>query len=251
MESIVERIYRENANRKHIEYSRRKRGTLSMIERIRKANSEGRVAIISEYKRRSPSGFRNTRNTDLREYAHSLMEKGADGISVLTEPYYFGGSYDDISSISDLNIPILGKDFISTREMIRSSFFAGSDMVLIIADFLEPGLLKDLYDYSVSLGLEVLLEFHDMENLKKIEMMRNMDRIAIGYNRRDLRTMQVEDGCSFVPDQGFGVPVIMESGISPENISQLPLEMFNALLIGSSILENSLDLSIIRNRNGA
>ncbi|MGC8505434.1 MAG: indole-3-glycerol-phosphate synthase TrpC [Thermoplasmata archaeon] len=251
MESIVERIYRENVNRKPVEHTNRKRGTLSMIERIRMANSEGRIAVISEYKRRSPSGFVNTRNTDLREYAKSLIRKGVDGISVLTEPDYFGGSYSDISSISDLNIPVLGKDFVSTREMIRSSFFAGSDMVLIIADFLEPGLLKDLCDYSVSLGMEVLLEFHDMVNLEKIEMMRKMDRIAVGYNRRDLRTMQMEDGCSFVPDREFGVPVILESGISPENISQLPVERFNALLIGSSILENSLDPSIIINRNGA
>ncbi|MFG1520172.1 MAG: indole-3-glycerol-phosphate synthase [Thermoplasmataceae archaeon] len=251
MENIVEKIYRENANRKLLNNNLRKRGPVSMIERIRKANSENRIAVISEFKRRSPSGFMNTENTDLQEYARNLQDKGSDGISVLTEPNYFGGSYEDITLISDANMPILGKDFISRKEMIRSSFFAGSDMVLLIADFLTPGLLKDLYDYSVSLGMEVLLEFHGLENMEKIRMMKKMDSIAIGYNRRDLRTMRVEDGCSFVPDGSFEVPVVLESGITAENFTHLPVGKFDALLIGSSILQNSFDLGIARNMSDA
>ncbi|WP_393971734.1 indole-3-glycerol-phosphate synthase [Oxyplasma meridianum] len=232
---IVDEIYRKNSKRALVKKYRRTRPILSMSKSIMRLNSRKRLALIAEFKRASPSGFRSPEGLNLREYFSGINTAALAGISILSEPEYFSGSYADIENSQDLNLPILVKDFISTEEMVDSSFNAGGDCILLISDFLEFRILTELYDHALNLGMDVLIEFHDVKSAVNLY---SFSDAIIGYNRRNLRTLEMD------PDQrgmdeilGMKNRIrILESGINSGNIGSGMLRGFNGALIGSSIL---------------
>ncbi len=229
---IVDDIYSENNKRKLLEFNMRERPTISLKSSLKDTGKK--PGIIAEFKRKSPSGFRNKSNTDILKYFNSIKEIIA-GISILTEPQYFGGKQLDAITVQCYSKPILIKDFISSRKMVRSSFMAGGDVFLLICDFLDYKTIKDLVQYGNTLGMEVLVEVHDPGSIGNIFPEEN---VLIGYNRRNLKTLKMEDRAESVYDRlkSFGLPMILESGITSGNIGKLNTGKYDGLLIGSSIL---------------
>lgn len=232
---VVDEIYRKNSRRIPVKDHRRKRPVISMSDRIRKLNSRKMLGLIAEFKRSSPSGFKAPEGLGLKEYFSRLNTAGLAGISILTEPEYFSGSYADIENAQDFNLPILVKDFISTIEMVDSSFNSGGDCILLISDFLEYRKMTELYDHARDLGMEVLIEFHDVKSAVDLYP---FNGAIIGYNRRNLRTLQLEpqqEGMEEILKMTEKVR-ILESGINGANIGSGILRGFNGALVGSSIL---------------
>ncbi|MCL4340909.1 MAG: indole-3-glycerol-phosphate synthase [Candidatus Thermoplasmatota archaeon] len=232
---IVENIYRYNETRRLNKTNRRERGALSLTESIRRVNLSGKIAIIAEYKRRSPSGFIMAGNYSVLGYLGGIKNERIAGYSVLTEEKYFSGSFDDVWIAHQLNMPILAKDFISNELMIDAAYCAGSDCILLISDFLSREKLIALSDYARSKGLDVLVEFHSPGEIPKVLSVKGA---IIGYNRRNLRTMGME------PEESEILPklsasnslLVLESGLDSKNLKSIDLKRFNALLIGTSML---------------
>ncbi|WP_337859791.1 indole-3-glycerol-phosphate synthase [Ferroplasma sp.] len=233
---IVNEIYKNNDKREILKSNMREREIISLKEALAK-NKNG-PGIIGEYKRKSPSGFRNKSNTDIVKYFDAIKEIIA-GISILTEPQYFGGNPLDAIAVQCYNKPILIKDFISSNEMIDSSYMAGGDAYLLICDFLDYDKIKNMVQYGKKLGMEALVEVHDKNSIKNIFPDEN---VILGYNRRNLKTLKMDDNSLELYDRlkSYGLPLVLESGITSENIGRLHIEKYQGLLIGSSLLSGDI-----------
>lgn len=197
-----------------------------------------RNALMAEYKTRSPSGLIASR--DPVEYVR-LVDKVAIGISVLTEELYFGGSYSDLVRIaSATTLPTLMKDFIVSENQIETAYNIGADAVLLIASLLTDKELEKLYMYAKNLGLEVLVEVHEVE---EVEQVLTLKPDMIGVNARDIRTLEINldkaiEVLKVIPGNYVK---IAESGIkSREDIRKLKTAGANAFLVGTEIMKNPL-----------
>ncbi len=244
----VETIYARNASRKIYTERIRERPVISMANRIIRKRSTGKKFFILEFKRQSPSGFKSTTINDPESFKERIAIYG-DAISVLTEPDYFKGSIDDAVPLQDLGKPILMKDFIDRKSMIDMAYISGFDSYLLIADFLGREKLDELCKYGMEKGMEPLVEFHHMESAGKIP---DDDRIIIGYNRRNLKTLTME------PDEERALSIlkgrnnlkVLESGMNSSNLRR-SLEMdFDAYLIGTSVLNDQNFLNEIKETGG-
>lgn len=234
--NVVEEIYNRNFSRKVIPYSRT-REPLSLGNNLTKLKEQNKTGIIAEFKRKSPSGFSNKNSPELRTYFNSL--KGNNriaGFSILTEPDYFLGDYSDIVSAQNFNVPILDKDFISTKKMVDNAFNSGADAILLILDFLAPEDIYLLSDYASHLGLESLIEFHNLALVDRIE--EGPYRI-FGYNRRNLITLKMEPQeeqlNEIVSRKEFRF--VLESGINSQYVKTHDISSYLGMLVGTSILE--------------
>ena len=230
--NTVQRIYELNRTRPIIGKSLRTRRALPLSASI---SSRRSPAIIAEFKRISPSGFRNTKNRDVVEYLRKVKAIDPVGLSIITEPEYFAGSYQDLASAHEIGIPVLAKDFFATPGMVLSAFNSGADSILLIADFLNEATIQDLIISARNLGMDALVEFHDPGVMDRIP---NIVGINVGYNRRNLRTMMMEDETDKIAAKlsKFVCPRVLESGLDYRNLPAEYLETFDAFLIGSSLL---------------
>lgn len=206
----------------------------SMAEFVRRKDKSG---IIAEFKRKSPSKGLINGNASLVETTTGYVKAGASGLSVLTDQQFFGGSNEDLSAARKSNdCPILRKDFTIDEYQIVEAKSIGADTILLIAAALSPVETKRLTEFAHSLGLEVLLEVHNEE-----ELMANLDAGAdlVGVNNRDLKTFSVSTDvskklASMIPD---GVVKISESGISsPGTILELKRYGYEGFLIGENFM---------------
>lgn len=232
--SVVEEIYEQNRKRKLSLVNQRKRPVISLESSFRRAMDSHREGIMVEFKRKSPSGFKGGSISGIESFK-ALAGMGADAISVLTEPEQFMGSMEDGVMLQDLSIPMLMKDFVCSREMILSGYMHGFDAFLLIADFLDESKIDDLSTYGISLGMDVLIEFHGIESLRKIPEGKG---IITGYNRRNLRTLTMEprELEALQAMSGRKGIRILESGIDRENYPGLTGIGYDGFLVGASIL---------------
>lgn len=232
--SVVEEIYEQNRKRKLSLVNRRKRPVISLESSFRRAMDSHREGIMIEFKRKSPSGFKGGSISGIESFK-ALAGMGADAISVLTEPEQFMGSMEDGVMLQDLSIPMLMKDFVCSREMILSGYMHGFDAFLLIADFLDESEIDDLSTYGISLGMDVLIEFHGIESLSRIPEGKG---IITGYNRRNLRTLTMEprELEALQAMSGRKGIRILESGIDRENYQGLTGIGYDGFLVGASIL---------------
>lgn len=197
----------------------------------------GRVNVIAEFKRRSPS--RGTIRADLHpvQVAQAYEIAGAAAVSVLTEEEYFGGTVDDLQQARSATLlPALRKDFIVDAYQIWESWIAGTDAVLLIVAVLSDAELKTLLVTAAETHLDALVEVHDSE-----ELARALDAGAriVGVNNRDLATMNVSLDVSLglgpaIPDD---VIAVAESGIrSGAEIRRLRDSGFDAFLVGEHLM---------------
>lgn len=201
-------------------------------------NSPAKSGIIAEFKRRSPSkGDINTK-VRVEDVTAGYAQAGASAISVLTDTAFFGGSTEDLIAARKLNqIPILRKDFTVDEYQIIEAKSMGADTILLIAAVLQPNEVKTLVKVAHSLGLEVLLEVHNEEELHA-----NVDAGAdlIGVNNRNLKTFELsvevsKQLASRIPD---GVVKVSESGIeSVQTIVGLRAYGYRGFLMGQNFMQ--------------
>ncbi len=196
-----------------------------------------RKAIIAEFKRKSPSKGIINDTVKVEEVTTLYAKGGASGLSVLTDFNFFGGSIEDLVAARRANkIPILRKEFIVDPYQIVEAKAFGADAILLIAAVLEASEITDLYKCAIDLGLEVLLEIHDQDELEKI----NGHASLVGINNRNLKTFEVdlENSIRLANMLPEDLPKIAESGISNvETIKELKTKGFDGFLIGENFMK--------------
>ncbi|TCD02907.1 indole-3-glycerol phosphate synthase TrpC [Pedobacter psychroterrae] len=201
---------------------------------------EQRNGIIAEFKRRSPSkGVINDKVT-VAEVTTAYAAAGASALSVLTDVDFFGGHTDDLLAARAANdIPILRKDFMIDEYQLVEAKALGADIILLIASILTPLQIKNLASVAKGLGLNVLLEVHNEEELNR-SICADLD--AIGVNNRNLADFTVNLQTSFdlvnkIPNEFLK---ISESAISAaETIRDLKAAGFNGFLIGENFMKTT------------
>ncbi len=201
------------------------------------ATKEEPIRIIAEVKKASPSKGVIKEDFDPLVIAQSYSNSGANAISVLTEPHWFQGNLEYLTGIRRyVSTPLLRKDFILDKYQIVEALVYGADFILLIAKSLSTKELKELYEYALHLGLEVLVEIHDKEDLTKA--MRCGAHI-IGINHRNLETMEMDmTMCDqLIPMIPNGKIIVAESGVSDtETIKRLSEIGADAFLIGEHFM---------------
>ena len=195
------------------------------------------IAVIAEFKRRSPSAGELRERADPAEVVRAYERGGASALSVLTEGPNFGGSLADLTAAHGVStLPTLRKDFIVEDYQLLEARAAGADAVLLIVAALTDAELGTLYESARQLGLDVLVEVHDRPELDRALA---LDVELIGINNRDLRDFSVDVGRTrelrgAIPD---GVVVVSESGIAAaEQLRSLEREGVDAVLVGESLM---------------
>lgn len=194
--------------------------------------------IIAEFKRRSPSRGGINPYADPETVTIGYMQGGASALSVLTDDTFFGGNNSDLMTARKFNFcPILRKDFILDRYQVIEAKSIGADAVLLIAAMLDKAEVVQLSDLAHSLGMEVLLELHDREELDKIPN----EKVLIGVNNRNLKSMQTQVKTAFdmLPYLPAETVKVAESGISnPQTIRELKAIGYQGFLIGEHFMSH-------------
>jgi len=199
-----------------------------------------RTGIIAEFKRKSPSKGIINDQVLVEDVTTAYAAAGASALSVLTDTDFFMGKTADVIAARRVNgIPILRKEFIIDEYQLLEARAMGADVILLIAAILTPAEVSHLAAFAKSLGLNVLLEVHNLEELKR-SIDPHVD--AIGVNNRNLADFTVSVETSFqlveqIPDEFLK---ISESAISNTNvIKQLKAAGFNGFLIGENFMRQA------------
>tara|TARA_Y100000389_G_scaffold204493_1_gene257398 strand:- start:4055 stop:4831 length:777 start_codon:yes stop_codon:yes gene_type:complete len=198
-------------------------------------------SIIAEIKRKSPSKGVLIDNLNISNTASSYSSGGASCISVLTESNYFNGSNDDLVEVKKtINLPILRKDFMLDPIQIYESKIIGADCVLLIVSALSKDMFKKLYDLSLELHLDVLVEVHNQDELD-FALMQNSK--LIGINNRNLKTFDVDINTSIELSASVNnddIVLVSESGIRHRNdIIKLNEAGIYTFLIGEHLVKSN------------
>ena len=195
--------------------------------------------IIAEFKTKSPS------KGDINPYAKAekvsvdYMQAGASALSVLTDQYFFGGSFQNLNKARKYNYcPILQKDFILDEYQLVEAKSYGTDAILLIAAILSKSEIHHLASFAKSLNLEVLFEVHDEMEIMKVSPYVDL----IGVNNRNLQTfaVDIQNSVGLVDKIPAGFLKISESGIhSPDDIITLKKTGFSGFLMGEYFMSTS------------
>jgi len=205
------------------------------------------LSIIAEIKRRSPSKGNLAEIADPTLLAESYIKAGANAISVLTNTPLFGGTLEDLEKVANHNktMPILRKDFITTKTQIDEAVKFGANAVLLIVANLGAQ-TKAFLDYSRSLNIDALVEVHTQDEL---ELALTIDPDIIGINNRNLKTLEVNTNQAFklkkyIPKE---IITVAESGIlNPELAREYYQAGFDAVLIGEALVKSHSPAEFIR-----
>ncbi len=225
----------------------------SLSETI-KDNSQ--PSIISEIKLASPTLGEIRKPFNLKSIIMEMESSGVVGLSVLTEPNYFNGSYENLRlAVMNTKLPCLMKDFVVDPIQFKIAAQIGATNILLINSICN---IKEMYRLAINYHLEPLIEIHE---IGEIEDIRNLFEIGfepklIGVNNRNLKTLKIDLKTSkeIIPKlkEEFGekIQVICESGInSIEDINFIRPTGTDAFLIGSSIMQsNSIRKKILELR---
>lgn len=200
-----------------------------------------RNGIIAEFKRKSPSKGVINDEASVEDVTKAYNAAGASAISVLTDRNFFMGRKLDLTRARRVNnnIPLLRKDFIIDEYQIIEAKAIGADIILLIASILTPAQIKSFAAMAKNIGLSVLLEVHNLEELKR-SLDPNLD--VIGVNNRNLADFTVSvqtsfDLCEHIPSDFLK---ISESAISnPRTIQELKKAGFNGFLIGETFMKQA------------
>ena len=200
-------------------------------------NHQDRLQIIAEVKKASPSLGDINLDVDIVQQAQTYEANGAVMISVLTDEVFFKGHLDYLREISSqVEIPTLNKDFIIDEKQIIRARNAGATVILLIVAALSEERLKELYDYAIDLGLEVLVETH---NLAELEVAHRLGAQIIGVNNRNLTTFEVDLQTSVELAKYFkdDCLYISESAIFSEEDAKRVAPYFNGILVGTALMQ--------------
>ena len=207
--------------------------TYSITSSIQSSSS----GIIAEHKRRSPSKQNINSSLSVIDVAKGYEAAGVSGMSVLTDGKYFGGSLEDLTLVRAVTkLPLLRKEFIVDEYQLLEAKAHGADLILLIAAVLSRKEIETLSTFAQSLGLEVLLEVHSLEEIEK-SIMPSLD--LLGVNNRNLKTFEVDLNTSrklaeMIPSDFVKVS---ESGISAtESIQDLKKYGYQGFLVGENFM---------------
>ena len=227
---------------------RRDRVPLAELESALGGRSEGRpfqeallgrpgVSLIAEHKRRSPSAGVIRDGSTVTEIVQAYERGCAAALSILTEPFHFGGSLDDLrEAITATELPVLRKDFIVDPYQLYESAAAGADAILLIVAALDPDALYDLLREARDIDLDAIVEVHDE---RELEIALDVEADVLGLNNRDLTdfSVDIERTYELLSDVPAGKTVVAESGFSSrDEIDELERVGVDAVLIGETLM---------------
>ncbi len=214
---------------------------------FRDALSQPGIGVIAEFKRRSPSAGELREGAQVREIVKAYERGGAVALSVLTEGPNFDGSLEDLRvARAACDLPVLRKDFIVDPYQLLEARSAGADAVLLIVAALAASELQSLHELARGLGLDVLVEVHDGEELRTAL---SVGSELIGINNRDLRdfSVDVQRTARLMVEIPAGVIVVSESGIATaEQLLHLHKAGVQAVLVGESLMRSAEPESALR-----
>lgn len=242
--SVLERIVddtREEVDR------RRQAVPLSQLEAAIAQRAEGRpftealgrpgVSLIAEHKRRSPSAGEIRAGSTVGDIVRAYELGGATALSILTEPFHFGGGLEDLREArAATSLPVLRKDFIVDPYQLYEASAAGADAILLIVAALELPDLEALLAEARALDLDALVEVHDE---RELEQALEVDADVLGINNRDLSdfSVDIERTYELLSDVPAGKTVVSESGFSTrEQLDELERVGIDAVLIGETLM---------------
>ncbi|MFZ2051038.1 MAG: indole-3-glycerol phosphate synthase TrpC [Solirubrobacteraceae bacterium] len=239
LETIIESTRAEVEQRKRTGTLDSDRPTAAPAGRLKDALARPGIGVIAEIKRRSPSAGQLRTEVDVSATATAYQRGGASALSVLTEGPHFGGSLEDLRAAREAcALPVLRKDFIVDEFQLREAVAAGAEAVLLIVAALSPQQLSDLHAHAAAVGLDVLVEVHDRQEL---EVALGAGAQIIGVNNRDLRDFSVDVERTFMLMEHMpaDVTVVSESGIGrPEQLRRLQDAGVSAVLVGESLMRS-------------
>ena len=212
------------------------------IDDVKKNIKEKDISIIGELKKASPSaGIIFNNKADYLNIANAYEDNGISCLSILTDEKYFKGSDSDLTEIRKrVSLPIIRKDFIVDRYQLHESKMLGADCILIILSMLEKNNAKDLEEEAISIGLDVLIETH---NSNEMDIALEMKSDLIGINNRDLNDFSVDINNSILltSKPADGKIYVCESGIKTrENIDYIKNNSsIRTFLIGESLMRSN------------
>jgi indole-3-glycerol phosphate synthase len=209
-------------------------------EAVAAAASSG-LAVIAEFKRRSPAKGSLAEATDPALVAEQYRSGGAAALSVLTDGPFFGGSPDDLARARRASgLPVLRKDFTVAPVDVVEARLMGADAILLIVAALSASELSRFAAMARELRLSCLIEVHDEHELERaITVLDEAGGGLVGVNQRDLQTFSVdlERAARLRPLIPDGVVTVAESGVGgPEDAGRLEDEGYHAVLVGETLM---------------
>jgi indole-3-glycerol phosphate synthase len=200
--------------------------------------TDGSIALIAEFKRKSPSKGDLGAGRDLEKTVRACQESGAAALSVLCDEAFFGGTLADLLTARGMvALPVLRKDFIvDAIQIAESSGSDGPDALLLIAAALQDHQLRALRGLAASCGQAALVEVHDEAELERA-LASGAD--IIGINNRNLSTFDVslQTTLRLRPRIPQGVTVVAESGIhTRDDVARLQHAGVHAMLVGEALM---------------
>lgn len=200
---------------------------------LRAALARPGARFVMEVKRASPSGHRSAHSVETAIAAYAGV---ADGVSVLTDERFFGGSFAALETVrARFAGPILAKDFVVVPEQVGEARRHGADAVLCMLSVLDDGEARGVMGEAERLGMDVLVEVHDEAELARALA---LGATLVGINNRDLKTLRTdlavtERLAALVPD---GVTLVSESGVATRSDVERLWRHADAFLVGSSLM---------------
>ncbi|MGC3982756.1 MAG: indole-3-glycerol-phosphate synthase [Steroidobacteraceae bacterium] len=215
-----------------------------------KLSAEG-FDLIAECKLHSPSmGDLSANTTDVQSRVAAYGLGGAAAVSVLTEPTRFGGELAHLTQatqvLTPLNVPTMRKDFLVEPYQVMEARVAGAGGVLAIARMLDQSRITALLDCAAMLGMFVLIEAFDADDIKAINEVlaprkQHTEQILVGINCRDLQTLKVnfERFAEWVELLPQGYPKVAESGVSNVDDAKRVVQMgYQVALVGTTLMNS-------------
>ena len=236
--NILDKIVSEKTN--HLKYLSQKKYQIkkekpSFLRSIKNEIKNGNNALITEFKRFSPSVSKFKETKFLQHVISDYDKSNTCCISILTDKN-FGGSLNDLIIARKITSkPIIRKDFIINQKQVEESKYYGADAILLIAKILTRKNLTQLYNYSLDIGLDVLIEIENKNEIKKIS---DVNANLIGINNRNLREQKIDINKSIELAKVLKDTIIVsESGVNRKNINSIKKNSnISTFLIGGSIL---------------
>ena len=207
------------------------------IRAIEEKISQGEAAVIAEIKKASPSKGIMRENFNPTKIAQSYEKNGAACLSILTDKDFFQGSEGYLKQARNATqLPVIRKDFIIDPYQVYEARTINADCILLIVSALTDERLQELLALSNKLGMDVLMEVHDADEMERALL---SGAKLIGVNNRNLRTFEVSlqntiDMINMVPDDRI---LVTESGIHvPADVALMRENNINTFLVGEAFM---------------
>jgi indole-3-glycerol phosphate synthase len=210
------------------------------VKAIETQLSKNKAAVIAEIKKASPSKGVIRENFNPKEIAISYEKGGATCLSVLTDQKYFQGHDDYLKEARAVcSLPVLRKDFMVDTYQIYEARAMGADCILLIVAALSLDLMQELEEITHSLGMNILVEVHNQEEL---DLALQLKTPLLGINNRNLKTFDVSLDTTFdlIKNISADKIIVTESGILTSNDVKLMQDHHvNTFLIGEAFMRES------------